>query len=175
MTEAQRRVHDAIVGGRRGSIRGPFPAWLHSPELADRAQNLGEYVRFETSLGARLSELAILVTARFWTSNFEWYAHAMLAREAGLEDPIIDAIEAGVRPRFEHDDDELIYDLATTLHRRHHIGDDLFARGVDRFGHRGMVDLVGVCGYYTLVSMTLNVYRMPVPEGAEEPFPQPAD
>ena len=98
MSPAQRAVHDKIVSGPRGGIRGPFMAWLQSPELADRAQSLGELVRFGTSVPTRLKELGILMTARHWTAQFEWYAHEKLAREAGLEDPIIDAVRVGAVP-----------------------------------------------------------------------------
>jgi 4-carboxymuconolactone decarboxylase len=166
MTAAQRRVYNDILAGPRDSIHGPFGAWLQSPELADRAQKLGAFVRFNTSLPKRLSELAILVVARHWTAQFEWYAHKKFALEAGLAPAVIDAIEARRRPEFVNADEETVYDFAIELHRTHAVGDACFDAVVGHLGAAGTVELVGVLGYYTLVSMTLNVYQVPLPEGA---------
>lgn len=170
MTEAQRQVVEAIRSGPRGSAaRGPFLAWLASPELADRAQHLGAYLRFETSVSARLKELAILCVARHWTAQFEWYAHKKFALDAGLAPSVIDAIEARRRPDFAHDDEAAVYDFARELHETHHVSDARFQAVKKHLGQAGVVELVGVLGYYTLVSMTLNTFEVPMPEG--EPLP----
>ena len=171
MTEAQRRVVAAIRSGPRGSAaRGPFLAWLASPELADRAQHLGAYLRFETSVAARLKELAILTVARRWTAQFEWYAHKTFALDAGLSNAVIDAIEARRRPDFSHDDEAAVYDFCKELHETRRVSDARFAAAKTHLGQAGVVELVGVLGYYTLVSMTLNVFEVPMPEGEPPPL-----
>jgi 4-carboxymuconolactone decarboxylase len=167
MSEAQGKVYREIAGGPRGGVRGPFNALLRSPELAQRAQKLGEYLRFESSLPPRLNELAILVTARHWTSQYEWYAHAQLAAKAGLEASIIGALQAGKRPAAMKEDEAAIYDFCSELHAKKTVSDAAFKAVLDRFGERGIVDLIGVSGYYTLVSMVLNVERVPIPDGAQ--------
>jgi 4-carboxymuconolactone decarboxylase len=163
MSAAQRAVYDKIVSGPRAGIRGPFLAWLNSPEFADRAQSLGELVRFGTSLSQRLKELGILMIARHWTAQFEWYAHEKLAREAGLEDSIIDAIRVGATPEIEDEDGRIVHDFARELIDTFHVSDTTFARARDAFGEAGIAELIGVLGYYTLVSMTLNVFEVEAP------------
>jgi 4-carboxymuconolactone decarboxylase len=170
MTEVQRRVHDGIVAGPRGGARGPFNALLRSPELADRVQKVGEYLRFNSSVPARLNELAIIVNARFWGSKYEFFAHRRLALEAGLAPAIADDIARNVRPSGMKTDEALTYDFCTTLHRHHEIDDELFARAVEAFGEQGVMDLLGVSGYYTLVSMVLNVAQVPLPPGEPSPW-----
>ena len=166
MTPEQRRAAEGIVSGPRGGMRGPFNAWLRSPEVADRFQRVGEYVRFKTCLPFNLNELAILVTAREWTSQYEWFAHRRLALQAGLPEHIADAIAAGKRPAPMSDDEAMVYDFATELHRTKEVSDPTFDRVKARFGEQGVIDLVAVCGYYTAVAMTLNLSRVPLPEGA---------
>ena len=171
MTAAQRAVHDAIAAGPRGSSRyGPFNAWLQSPELADRAQKLGELLRFGTSIPPRLKELAILCVGRHWTAQFEWFAHKKLALEAGLAPAVIDAVEARKRPDFVNDDEAVIYDFAQELLTRHDVSDARYAAADAALGRAGVVELVSVLGYYTLVSMTLNVFRAPLPDGVAPPL-----
>lgn len=170
MSEAQRRVFDAIAGGPRGGVRGPFGALLRNPELADRVQKLGEQLRFNSSLPPRLNEFAILVNARFWESNYEWFAHRPLAIKAGLPESIVADLELNRRPGGMQPDEELVYDFCDTLHRKHFVSDALFERAVALLGERGVVDLVGVSGYYTLVSMMLNVAQIPLPAGAKSPW-----
>ncbi|HUJ88108.1 MAG TPA: carboxymuconolactone decarboxylase family protein [Burkholderiales bacterium] len=170
MSEAQRRVYDAIVAGPRGGVRGPFDALLRSPGLADRMQKLGACVRFETSLAPRLSELAILVTARHWGAQYEWYAHRRLAEQAGLGPEIADAIAAGRRPAALDPDEAAVYDFARELHETKNVGDAAWGAALERFGERGVIDLIGTCGYYTLVSMVLNATRHPLPEGVAPPL-----
>jgi 4-carboxymuconolactone decarboxylase len=170
MDEAQRRVAHAIASGPRGGLRGPFAALLRSPELADRLQKVGAYVRFESSLAPRLNELAILVTARHWGAQFEWWAHRRLAEEAGLAPRIADAIAAGRRPRGMSADEAAVYDFCKALHEKKRVGDAVWEAALARFGERGVIDLIGTCGYYTLVSMVLNATHYPLPEGVAPPL-----
>ena len=138
--------------------RGRFNAWMRSPDLGNRLQNVGEYIRFKTSLPPRLNEFAILITAREWTSQYEWYAHYPLAMKAGLDAKVADELEAAV------------YEFCIQLHRTRKVDDATFNRALALFGERGVVDLVGVSGYYTAVSMTLNVAQVMPPDGAPLPL-----
>jgi 4-carboxymuconolactone decarboxylase len=170
MTETQRRVHDSIAGGPRGGVRGPFNALLRSPELADRVQRLGEYLRFHSSLPARLNELAILINARFWESKYEWWAHRRLALAGGLPEALIDDLARRRRPATMQADEALVYEFCMALHTKHAVDDELFARAVAMLGDAGVIDLIGVSGYYTLVSMVLNVADVPLPAGEPAPW-----
>lgn len=170
MTPRQREVAEAITGGPRGGLRGPFQAWLRSPEVADRFQRVGEYVRFNSSIPAALNELAILVTAREWTAQFEWYAHNILAMKAGLPPAIAEAIARGERPEGMDADQRAVYAFSTELHRNKAVSDATYAAVVERFGERGAVDLIAACGYYVAVAMTLNVSRVPLPDGVAPPL-----
>jgi 4-carboxymuconolactone decarboxylase len=172
LSEEQRRVADQIQSGPRGGLRGPFWPWLRSPELADRAQKLGEFVRFNSTLPPRLFELAVLVTAQHWKAQFEWYAHATLARKAGLGEDVIVALQAGAQPNFAALDEAAVYDFAVELYARKRVGDAVYAAALTHLGEQGVVELVGILGYYALVSMTLNVFGMEVPDGAP-PFREP--
>jgi 4-carboxymuconolactone decarboxylase len=172
MTPAQRAVADAIASGPRKGIRGPFNAWLRSPELADRLQKVGEYVRFNSSLDKRVNEMAILMTAQAWSSQYEWYAHAPLAIEAGLDPSIVAAIGAGRKPEKMKDDEAIVWEFTTQLRRDHRLDDAIYAKALEKFGERGIVDLIAVNGYYDTVSMTLNVAHVAPPADAEIPFRQ---
>ena len=165
MTDAQRKAYEGIVSGPRGGARGPFNALLRSPDLADRVQRVGEYVRFKSSLPARLNELAILVTARHWNAQYEWYAHNQLALKAGLDPRISAAIALGKRPATMQEDEAAVYDFCKELHEKKFVGDASYAAALSRFGEHGVMDLIGASGYYTMVSMVLNVDRYPLPEG----------
>jgi len=166
MTPEQRRVAEAIVKGPHGGMRGPFNALLRSPGLADTAQKLGEHVRFKMSLPAPLRELAILVTARHWTAQFESYAHNQIAREAGLAPAICEAIAAGEKPPGMSADEAIVYAFCSELLSTTQMSDATFAKTRERFGEAGVMELTGTCGYYSLVAMVLNVDRQPIPEGA---------
>jgi 4-carboxymuconolactone decarboxylase len=172
MSPAQRAVADAIMSGPRKSIGGPFNAWLRSPELADRLQKVGEYIRFNTSLDKRVNEMAILMTAQAWGSQYEWYAHAPLAIKAGLNPSIVAAIGAGRKPDQMKDDEAIVWEFTTQLRRDHGIDDAIYGKALEKFGEQGIMDLVAVNGYYDTVSMTLNVARVAPPAGAEMPFKQ---
>lgn len=157
---------DAIMSGPRGSLRGPFPVLIHSPVMGDHAQRLGAYIRFESVLAPTLRELAILVVARYWTAQFEWYAHRELALTAGLNAGIIDAIAAGTLPSGMSADEQAIYNFASELLDRKQVSDATFAAVKKRFGQQAVVDLIATAGYYSLVAMTLNVNRSALPPGA---------
>ena len=172
MSPAQRKVAEDIMSGPRGGLRGPFNAWLRSPELADRLQKVGEYLRFNTSLDKRVNEMAIIMTAQAWGSQYEWYAHAPLAIKAGLDPAIVEAIGAGRKPEKMKDDEAIVWEFATQLRRDHHVDDDIYAKAVDKFGETGVVDLIAVSGYYDVVSMTLNVAHVAPPKDAQLPFKQ---
>jgi len=170
MTPEQRRVAEAIAAGPRGSIRGPFAALLRSPAVADRVQTLGEYLRFNSSIPRALNELAILVTAREWSAQYEWYAHHRLAMEAGLPPAIAAAVAEGREPEGMDADQRLVWTFCTELHRNRGVSDATYAAVTARFGEQGAIDLVAVSGYYVLVAMTLNLSRVPLPPGVEPPL-----
>jgi len=170
LNEAQRRVRDGIASGPRAGVRGPFDALLRSPELADRLQKVGAYVRFENSLPARLAELAILVTARHWGAQYEWYAHRQLAEKAGLAPGVADAIAEGRRPAAMQEDEAAVVDFCRELHETKQVSDAAWNAALERFGERGLVDLIGTCGYYGTVSMVLNAARVAMPEGVAPPL-----
>ncbi len=172
MTPAQRAVADAIMSGPRKRMSGPFNAWLRSPELADRLQKVGEYVRFNTSLDKRLNEMAIIMTAQYWGSQYEWYAHAPLAIKAGLDPDVVAALGAGNKPEKMKDDEAIVWEFITQLRRDHGVNDAIYAKAVEKFGENGVMDLVAVNGYYDVVSMTLNVAHVSPPANAELPFKQ---
>jgi 4-carboxymuconolactone decarboxylase len=151
-------------------VRGPFNALLRSPELADRVQKVGEYLRFNTSLPARLNELAILINARFWGSQYEWYAHRPLALKGGLAESIADDLARNTRPANMQPDETVVYEFCTALHTQHAVDDALFSLAVAVLGEHGVMDLIGVSGYYTLVSMVLNVADIPLPLGETSPW-----
>jgi 4-carboxymuconolactone decarboxylase len=170
MDDAQREAHRAIVSGPRGGARGPFNALLRSPELADAAQKVGAYIRFKSSLPQKLNELAILVTARYWTAQFEWYAHAQLAEKAGLGLELISSIGKNLRPEGMTKEETAIYNFAKELHEKKGVSDATFDAVKQAFGEKGIIDLIGACGYYTMVSMILNVERHPIPDGKPDPL-----
>lgn len=171
LDEQQRRVYDAIASGPRQGVRGPLAVWLRRPQLADCAQALGRYCRYDSSLPARLSELAILMMGRHWLAEYEWAAHKPYALQAGLAPAVIDAIRDGVQPPFASNDEALVYAFITELHQRRAIGDTLYAAAVAQLGEGGVVDLVGIAGYYTLISMTIKAFDVPPPAGATPELP----
>lgn len=170
MTEAQRAAAEAIVSGPRGGMRGPFKLLLRSPDLADKVQRVGEYIRFRSSIPRHLNEMAILICARAWTAQFEWYAHRELALEAGLDPAIADAIARNERPAEMDQDAAAVWRFCTELLTNRAVSDATFLATRDRFGETGIVDLIGALGYYSLVSMCLNVDRYPLPDGMTPPL-----
>jgi 4-carboxymuconolactone decarboxylase len=168
MTERQRAAVAAFRAARHAELSGPFVPLVRSPALLDRTRALGEYLRFESPLPARLRELAILLTARRWSQNYEWDHHAPLALEAGLRPETMAAIQADERPEEMTDEEAVVYAFCDELHRLQTVSDPTYARALALFGEEGLVDLVGMNGYYTLLAMVLNVARTPVPDGRPE-------
>ena len=170
LTLEQRRVYDAVVAGPRGALRGPLRAALHRPELADKWQQLGELLRYRTSLPPGLSELAILVTARHCDCQLEWLIHAEMARKAGLAESIIEAIRTR-RPIDTVDQAERdVYAYAEELNRANTVSDEIHRQVRERFGTVGVVELTALIGYYTMVAMTLNAHDIPLPDGVAPPL-----
>jgi 4-carboxymuconolactone decarboxylase len=182
MTPEQTKLLQALLAGPRGGgdispervnrtlKGGPFNAWMRSPDLGDRLQKVGEYVRFNTSLPRHLNEFAILITARHWTSQYEWSAHHALAMKAGLDPKLADAVARNKRPANMKEDEAAVYDFSTQLHRTKNVSDAIYQRAVALFGEKGVMDLIGVNGYYATVSMTLNVAQVRVPNGQKNPL-----
>ena len=171
MTDEQRSIVDAIQSGPRGAgLRGPFNALLRSPALCDVVQRVGAYVRFGTSLPAALNELAICMAGRKWGAQYEFYAHRRLGIDAGLNPAILDAVALGRRPADMSGDETIVYEFVTDLLSTGHVTNARYGAAMDRFGERGIMDMVGAVGYYSLVSMVLNVAQVPLPEGEEPPL-----
>lgn len=170
MTPEQKKVAEGIASGPRKSLGGPFNAWLRSPELGDRLQKVGEYVRFHSSLPPRLNEFAILITAREWTAQYEWFAHYPLAIKGGLDPRVAADLAAGRVPAGMQDDEKIVYRFCTELRRKHQVSDTVFKAAIDTFGEQGVVDLIGISGYYDIVSMTLNVAQVGLPDGEKPPL-----
>jgi 4-carboxymuconolactone decarboxylase len=166
----QRRVWDLIAQGPRGRVEGPLRVWVKRPELAERAQALGAYCRFGSSLPPRLSELAILVTGAYWQASFEWHSHEPLALKAGLAPEIAESIRMGREPQFDREDESALYAFATELIRARRVTDATYDRATSSLGEAGVIDLVGILGYYALVSMSLNAFEVGLPEGVRNPF-----
>ena len=182
LSPEQRVLAEGIRSGPRSAIQnsaatspgplgGPFNVWLRSPEIGNIIQQLGAAIRFRSSIPAKLNELAICITARKWSAQYEWHAHRRLAVEAGLDPAIADAIAQGRRPANMPADEELVYDVSMELHGSGGISDATFQRALQRFGEQGIMDLIAVNGYYTLVSFTLNTDRTPLPAGIPLPLP----
>jgi 4-carboxymuconolactone decarboxylase len=172
MNPDQRRVRDLIVAGRRGRFGGPFQLLIRAPEICESAAKLGEHLRWGTSLPARLSELAIITTARFWRAQYEWHAHAPLAEQAGVPAAAVEAIRRGETPSFARADEALVYRICTELFNTRRVSDEAFDEAVATLGERGLVEIIAIIGYYTLIGNTLNAFAVPVPEGATPPFPE---
>lgn len=171
LSSEQRVVYDAIATGPRKGVRGPLAVWLHRPLLADRAQALGRYCRFDSSLPPRLSELAIMCMGRHWLAEYEWAAHKPFALEAGVTSAILNALRDGIPPQFMNRDEALVYQFMNQLHANRSIDDALYAELIDTIGQDGLVDLVGIAGYYTLISMTIKVFNVPPPDGVAPELP----
>ena len=181
LTPEQKVLADAIRSGPRaamkssaaskpGPLGGPFNVWLRSPGMGNIIQSLGAEIRFRSSIPSSLNEMAILITARKWTSQYEWYAHHKVAMEAGLDPAIAEAIAQRRRPAKLSADEKIVYDFSTELHETQGVSDATYKAAFDRFGERGVVDLIAVNGFYVLVSMCLNVDRTPLPEGEKLPL-----
>lgn len=162
----QQEIHDAIASGPRGGVRGPLAVWLHRPELAANAQALGRYCRYDSSLESRLSELAILTMARHWSAEYEWYAHKPPALDAGLSPALVDALRDGTTLPYADDEERVTHQVALSILNTRNLDDTLYGEAKAVLGTQRLVDLVGVIGYYTLISATLNVFRISPPDDA---------
>jgi 4-carboxymuconolactone decarboxylase len=165
MTDAQKKVADELIAGPRGKLVGPFIPLLRSPDLMSRVQKVGEYIRFQNSLGHKLTEFTILMTSRHWTQEFEWDSHYDLALKAGMEPDILAAVREGRRPTGMSADEEVTYDFCSELEQNQSVTDATYERAVKSFGEQGVIDLTGTVGYYTALAMILNVARTPLPTG----------
>jgi len=168
LTPAQQTIVDKMMNGPRGGMRGPFESLLRRPELCDRVQHLGAYCRFETTLDRDVAELAIILTGKHWKAQFEFWAHARLAREAGLPDAIIEAVRTDSPVDTDNAQYRAVVDLVREYFATNRVGDAAYAQARDALGEEGVVDLIGLVGYYGLVSMTLNIFEVPLPEGEAE-------
>jgi 4-carboxymuconolactone decarboxylase len=183
MTQAQRDLVQNIRSGPRAAVTGsaansndgtlgsPFNVFLRSPELGDHLQKVGSHIRFKSTLGQKLNEMAILITARHWTAQYEWFAHHRLALQAGLDPQVAEAIAQGQRPATMKEDEAIVYNFCQELHTTTRVSDATYKAMVDAFGEQGVMDLIAVNGYYVLVAMTLNVDRTPIPGNAPPPLP----
>jgi len=170
MTDAQRKAAEEMIAGPRKGVKGPFVPLLRSPELMDRLQKVGEYLRFQSSLDQRISELVMLVVSRDWTQQFEWFVHVPLGRKAGISEDTVAALSDGRRPSGMSEDEQVAYDFCEELLRNKGVSETTYRRAVDRFGENGVIDMLGVAGYFTTVSMIMNVAHSP-PQADESVAP----
>ena len=161
LTSEQKEIHDAIINGPRGHVVGPLRVWLNNPGLARSAQTVGAYARYGTCLSKGLSELAIIVTGRVWSSAFEWEHHAPLAIEGGIDPKHVETISLGKKPTFDNPEENAVFDFAAEANILKNVSDNTYKKLVDLLGENAAIDIVGICGYYSLISMTLNVFRVP--------------
>jgi 4-carboxymuconolactone decarboxylase len=164
MTDAQRKAAQEMIAGPRKGVKGPFVPLLRSPELMDRLQKVGEYLRFRSSLEPRISEFIMLVVSREWTQHFEWFVHVPLGRKAGISEETIAALAEGRRPSGMSEHEEVAYDFCEELLRTKGVSETTYRRTVTKFGENGVIDMIGVAGYFTTVSMVMNVAHSPPPE-----------
>jgi len=170
LTEAQKKAAEAFAEGRGYEVRGPFVPLMRSPEVMLGAKAMGDYLRFKSVLPPRLNEMVILLTAREWTQQYEWNAHYPLALKAGLRREIADAIAQGTRPVGMGEDEEIAYELVTEVLRLRRVSDPTYARAVAKFGEQGVIDMLGVVGYYNLLAIVMNTTRTALPAGVAEPL-----
>ena len=176
MTDAQRALMQAIRSGPRGTAitpRGPFAVWMHAPEFGQLAQALGGFCRYQTALSPRLSEFAILCTARLWRAQYEWYAHAPIAEKAGVKPKTIHDLRSGRLPKSAPKDERALYDFIQEVYKGKRVKDRTYKRVQALLGNAATVELVGILGYYALISMTLNVFRMMPPDNAKLAWVEP--
>lgn len=172
-TAEQKQAVEEFLAVRNVGLSGPFLTMLHSPTVMTLARSMGDYLRFKSGIGTTLSELVILITAREWSQDFEWYFHAPIAEKVGIKPEIIAAIREGRRPQAMSEDEEIVYDVSIELHRYKRVSDASFARAEQRFGKPAVVDLIAVNGYYSFLAMQLNTACVRIPDdGAKLPrFP----
>jgi 4-carboxymuconolactone decarboxylase len=169
-TDAQKKAAEEITSGPRKELVGPFIPLLRSPEYMSRLQRVGEYLRYNTKLGPSISEFIILLMSRQWTQQFEWYSHQALALKAGIKPETMKSIADGQRPVEMSPDQEAVYEFVTEIRLHQGVSDPVYAKIMDRFGEQGVIDIAGLCGYYTTLAMLMNVARTPVPPGVPLPL-----
>jgi 4-carboxymuconolactone decarboxylase len=167
LTPEQKTLADDVLAGDRGSLNGPYNVFLRSPEMGNLAQKFGAYTRFHSAVPKKLNEFAIIITARYWNSQYEWLAHRKYAADAGLGADTIEAVKNGKRPAAMKPDEEVVYNFCSELLDTRQVSDKNFEAAKSQLGEKGLVDLIAVVGYYHLVAMMLNVDRYPLPEGAK--------
>ncbi|NML61617.1 carboxymuconolactone decarboxylase family protein [Massilia sp. RP-1-19] len=172
MTPAQQAAAQAIIDGPRGAVYGPFVPLLRSPELMGHAQRMGEYLRYRSAIGTKLSELAILVTARQWDQQVEWAIHAPIAAQSGISAAAIEAVAHGRRPDGMTDEEAAVHDFSLELNRDKRVSDPSYARALALFGERGVVDLMAINGYYTFLAMVMNAAQTAAPEPPAASMPE---
>ena len=175
LTDAQKKAVEEFRAARNAAVSGPFTPLLRSPEVMNRARAMGDYLRYKSVLPPRLSEFAILIASREWTQNYEWDAHYTLAVQGGLNPDIAAALAEGKRPAKMAEDEEILYNLCTELHRTKGVSDATYQRAAAKFGEQGVIDAIGIQGYYTLLAMVMNTARTPLPQGhtpALKPLPR---
>jgi 4-carboxymuconolactone decarboxylase len=173
-SEAQKKAADEFLATRKRPVFGPFIPLIRSPEVMLRAKEMGDYLRFKNSIGQKLSEFTILIMARAWTADYEWYAHYPLAMKAGLKREIAEAVFEGRRADGMAADEEAVYNFVTELNTMKRISDVTYERTVSQVGEQGVIDIIGLQGYYTLIAMTLNVSRFELPKDGRR-FPRSPD
>jgi len=175
LNDKQRKVYDEIRASRRGSVLDLFMMLMHNPELTDRAQRLGVFLRYETSLPARLSELAILTTAKYWNSSYEWHFHENEALDGGLAADIIKAIRVGDTPNFVNSDEQAVYVYVREILNNRHATDETYQTVLGVVNKSGIVELTCLIGYYCMIAMTLNEHDVPLPKGVKPSLPPPGE
>jgi 4-carboxymuconolactone decarboxylase len=173
-SDEQKKAAEEFLAARKTPVFGPFEPLMHSPQVMNQARAMGDYLRYRSAIGTTLSELVILVTAREWSQDYEWYVHGPIALKAGIRAQIVEAIADGRRPAGMSDDEEIVYEFSIELHRNKRVSDSIFARAERRFGRKGVVDLTAINAYYTLLAMEMNVARYEMPkDGRKLPrFPE---
>jgi 4-carboxymuconolactone decarboxylase len=166
-TDEQKKAAEEFLAVRKVPVFGPFEPLMYSPQVMSQARAMGDYLRYKSAIGNTLSELAILVTAREWSQDYEWYVHYPIALKAGIKADVADAIGDGRRPVGMSDDEEIVYDFSTELYRNKRVSDGTFERAEKRFGKKGVVDLTGINAYYTLLAMHLNAAHYETPKDAK--------
>lgn len=170
LTPRQRELH-ARIAGKRGQVRGPFLVWLQSPELCDRVEALGAYVRFDCSLSEKLREFSILITARFWDAQHSWNAHVDKAVAAGISTDALRAIAEHRTPEFTTRDEQIFYTFSMEVLENHFVSDETFAAALDEFGPRGVVDIIGCLGNFSMLAMCLNTFQVDLDPNRAPPYP----